>query len=150
VFKSLLGFTQAAILVGMSGIAPYAAVPCARHGSGDAMAPMRGMEHGPAGRAVPAGGSARAGHNDGAPVRDAELPAQGTSPGRSSAPHRHSCCGCLGPCASGGAIALQAARSAGIVDPLGAATSATAFVAGVRSDSPRLLPFPNAPPPRLG
>jgi len=127
VLKALVGLCQAAILIGMSGIAPCAAGHCARHAMGGAMASMPGMSHGQA---------------DDSGQADHHAPPSG--------PHQHGCCGCLGPCASGGLLGLPASASPALVGPLPVAASAMSLDARAVHTSPRLLPFANGPPHHFG
>ena len=132
-FKSLVCLFQAAILVGMTGFAPYVAGHCAlRPAAMPAMASMPGMDHGPA--------------DGGQAVQGGRAP--------SSAPHQHQnhhgCCGCMGPCASGGLLALPASAPVAGIGALRVAAAATTVEAHAGYPSPRLLPFANGPPHHLG
>ena len=121
----LAGLCLAALLVGLTGFAPYAAGRCALRG--DAM-PGMASDAGMAMGCVPSGTS---GH------------------GQAPAPHR--CCGgCLGPCSGTGLAALPALVShAFMAHPAARRAASPERQAPVLPRFP-LLPFANGPPTLLG
>jgi hypothetical protein len=150
VFKALLSLCQAAILIGMSGLAPYLAGHCARIGMGDAMASMPGMWHGHSDIGGQSDRGARALESAGVLGREAGAPVHGPRHAPASAPHRHGCCGCLGPCATGGFAGLPSSACVAVAGPQRVAALPTWAPARALHAATRLLPFANGPPNHLG
>ena len=129
--KRTIRLCLAAVLAGMTGIAPYVAGRCvlgtSERPATSGMADMADMA---------AGG--------GMPTPDGA-----TAPGHCGHGH-HGCCGCLGPCAGTGFAAPPVADTRVALPVAPQAVPSAPAERGTAERAARLLPFANGPPSHLG